>query len=69
MEKANEKTEVRGLQFRGLQDEIATVVTNGRMAAVYTNTGRIFVPTLARGIGYLESRGYRIDMEEWDITN
>lgn len=45
--------------------EIATVVTDGSVTKTFRNVENKSHQSLTNAIGYLESRGYTLDMEEW----
>lgn len=45
--------------------EIATVVTDGNVTKTFRNVENKSHQSLTNAIGYLESRGYTLDMEEW----
>ena len=45
--------------------DVATVVTDGEQTRTFERDDNRPHPTLARAIGYLEAKGYSIQIDEW----
>lgn len=45
--------------------DVATIVTDGEQTRTFERDDNRPHPTLARAIGYLEAKGYSIQIDEW----
>lgn len=60
------KTYYETLHFRK-GDKLATIITDGLHYATYTNEGREWHNKLSSACAYLESKGYNIIIDLWNI--
>ena len=45
--------------------DVATIVTDGEQTRTFERDDNRAHPTLAKAIGYLEAKGYSIQIDEW----